>query len=825
MAQGKSQSASAANPSTGGGGPSSSSTPAANGSGLQGLSFPKGIWDSKLTQSPRPTDYGLKSERDIVFVCYVLAPTENASAPFVLYNSPLDGTPENPSPFVSAWLPQSHYLQGALVTLPHRKGHYFEASGEGDSGGSEPRATDAGGFVKEESGLSWKDMGEMSSKGKHECTDVNSGHPLLMNQLLVVAIDMAYIPEEIQMRFTVLNFNVTSQQVAPINVTPIQPSIAAGTATQAGPGAFAARKPPKKPLRAHQIYYLSWPSLISGDTIIAINVNLVYTPVAPALSWEPHTFYPAGSIVMSAGLRAGAPPAAANTIGHYYLALNSGISSDVLPDTSPFDTAVANVKTFSEGSGLEWMEFGLTPPAIAPIAWAPRVTYGTGDFVIPPSPTSNTPKAENRANGHYYQALTHAQSDVKPPSFSDSGETTSDGQHLTWTDMGTKLPVPPPSEWMASHRYNTGDLVIPPHAISNNHYYRAKATGGVSGATPPQFSADRTMFDDGTNLSWIDMGPLTLNPAPAPWSANTAFSIGAQITPNPPNGHYYQATRSGVTGPNAPAFPLSGNRVAETDKLVWTDSGTTLPTGVKLKRWVADTPFMVGDTIQDQTTAHYYTVIQAGTSGDTSPVFLVPTPAIANEHDGTIAWQDLGTSLPASVSTGQPQPSDQTVSAINYSFPQAHQLSYFTLTAGVALSSIQTRSFVNTSSASASSPSWTTVKNGPIIDPILALTAYIKPVDAERTWRLRWKDLTPGPTIAFSLSSPANNFYFGGSSALLNRNIQILYGLSIARVSVLEPASQQASATTAATQSQIAKGGFIGLSFNILGFIQSLPGL
>jgi hypothetical protein len=93
-------------------------------------------------------------------------------------------------------------------------------------------------------------------------------------------------------------------------------------------------------------------------------------------------------------------------------------------------------------------------------------------------------------------------------------------------------------------------------------------------------------------------------------------------------------------------------------------------------------------------------------------------------------------------------------------------------------------------------------------------------MDAERPWRKH--DLIPGLTFGISLSNPTTNFYFGGSSELFIRNLQLVYGLSVNRVMALDPASLQTSAMTPATRQTFAKGGFVGLSFNITGFIQSL---
>lgn len=867
MAQGKNPSASPSAPSSSSNGPSSSSPspsgPSGSNSTLQGKSFPKNTWDTQLRQLPKAGDFGFLSDKGMVFVCYKLAVAGNAATPFVLNNVPIDATDDPPqwkrnhhysasdwvysskhngryyqalgsgdsgdtepdfpsaagstvteakgshlvwrdggyfgySPFVPRWTPNTNYPAGAIVTLSTVKGHYFESQLQGLSGSSEPKQES--GKATEQSGLIWKDMGDMLSSDRRECANVTSSRPLLMNQNLVIAIEMTDIPEEIQDRFTILNFNVTSQQVQPINVTPIQPSIAAGTASGAEGGVGAAVAHNQSPKR-RKIYYLTWPSLVVGDSIMAISVNVVYTPIAPALPWKPHTFYPQGSIVISSATTRGS----STTNGHYYLALNNGISSDGA-NPPAFNSAVGTVQTFAEGSGLTWKDMGPTPPLTAPPVWTQDTLYGTGDLIIPPGKT-----------GHYYRAQAHARSGAHPPPFSAgmNGGTVPELPSLSWRDMGSVLPVPTPSMWTPGQMYYTDDPIIPPTA--NGHYYRALVSGN-SRSTPPAFPVSGISVDDGPNLSWTDLGSTTLNPSPPLWQANSAYAAGAQVTPNPPNGHFYQATARGVTGPNAPAFPVDGTTVPETNGLVWSDSGATLPTNGKLKYWAATTPFMVNDVIQDSLTGHYYTAIQAGISGLIPPTFSIPAPKTVSEHEDQITWQDLGTSLPSSISTGQPQPTDQTVSAISYSFPQSHGLSYFLLASGVVVSSITTTSFQNTSSSS--TPNWTTVKDGPIVDPILSLTAFLKPVDAERPWHR--SDLIPGATVAFSLTSPSTNFYLGGTTVAFRRNIQALYGLSLARVSVLEAPSSQLSATSPATRQQFAKGGFVGVSFNILGLITSV---
>jgi hypothetical protein len=578
--------------------------------------------------------------------------------------------------------------------------------------------------------IEWNDLGLGISNPNipAACRNISPSRPLLMDQILVVAIDTTAIPRETGDRFKLLNLNITNQQGASLNPTPIRPSLAAGTASGAETSTlfFGGTKELAKS------YFITWPNQLPGDTIPTVSVNLVYTPVAPALPWARNTFYPAGSIVI--------PSDPTNTNGHYYLAVNSGISSSEPPMFQDYVTKVPEVP--NDGTGLSWTDMGSTPPATTPLAWAPGHTYGIGELVIPPP---------DKVTGHYYRAE---------------------------------------------------------HA-------------GKANAGPPPFSINGQPFNDGPDLIWRDMGLSTLNPAPSKWTANTAYARGAQVIPDPVNGHYYQALMAaGVTGPNAPPFPVDGTSVSETKGIAYIDAGTTLPTGAKLKAWAANTAFFLNDAIEDATTGHYYSVIQPGISGSVRPQFKAPVPATVPGSDNQpIVWQDFGATLPSSISAGTP-PSDQNVNLLTYTYPQVHALSRFNLAAGVVMSSIRSRSFANLNASTATTPNWTTIKNNLTVDPILAVTLYIKPMDAER--RYQKSDFIPEPTLGFSLASPTTNFYVGFSSELFVRNLQLTYGLSLARTSILQPASYQTSGTSPVTQQAFLKGAFVGISFNITGFISSL---
>lgn len=165
---------------------------------------------------------------------------------------------------------------------------------------------------------------------------------------------------------------------------------------------------------------------------------------------------------------------------------------------------------------------------------------------------------------------------------------------------------------------------------------------------------------------------------------------------------------------------------------------------------------------------------------------------------------------------------DQVLSLLNEPLPQTHSLYYYNVSSGVFVTSIRARTF---GFAAGSSPITNTGKpietgSSLIIDPVISLTRYIKPFDAERHWQA--SDLIPGVTLSFSLSSPTSNFYIGGSSEF-QRYLQINYGFAIAKTPKLASrAFVSSSATSPATTQVFSKGAYVGLTFNISGLVQGL---
>jgi hypothetical protein len=697
------------------------------------------------------------------------------------------------------WQPEYLYLKGSHVVYPSQTNHYYEAQDDGISASDPPNFPTDGGKL-EDSLVGWNDLGKdvWNANVNAKCSNVSAVTPLLMNNILVLVIDTSELPSALLQRVKLINMNVTNQQGASLNPTPIRPSLTAGSAS--GPELGLSNEL----VRTRKPYFLTWPNPLPGDTIPTVTVNLVYTPVAPALPWENDTFYPAGSIVISSDGR--------TTNGHYYVALNSGISNS--SPAPQFDAAAVPLPLFEDGTGVYWINRGSANPAPvpAPLSWT-KGMHSKGENVTPTSP-----------NGNYYQALNDGTSGTTEPTFpTGEGALVYDGNAdgLTWVFVGLTAVSPTPPTWQKNMPVAKDAFVVP--APANGYYYQAQTKGGaVSGTTasgPPAFPTKvGDTVPDGT-VTWKNMGLTVVNPATTPaWQQGIAYSQNSLVTPpTPGNGYYYRAQTDGVSGPSAPPFPATPGTVTEHTLLTWVDAGTSLPTNTKLKAWAPLTPFFVGDTTLYAPSGHYYSAIQAGVSGKTEPPFNVPAPKSTSENGGNdpqVRWQDIGAVLPASVSAGTP-PSDLTVALLNYTYPQVHALSRFNLASGVIASTIRTPNILTIPASGTTLAMYKASRGVPIVDPVLAVTAYFgKGMDAERPFRRR--DFIPGATLAFSLQSPTTNYYVGFSSEFLVRNLQLFYGASVARVTSVSP-------TDATLQQQkFRAGGFAGFTFNITGFIQSL---
>jgi hypothetical protein len=421
----------------------------------------------------------------------------------------------------------------------------------------------------------------------------------------------------------------------------------------------------------------------------------------------------------------------------------------------------------------------------------------------------------------------------------------------TFTLTFDYTPVQSGMPWTARTLYPAGSVVIP--ETPNGHYYTA-LIGGLSGQKAPTFPSKAlvTAADSaGTNLSWSDQG--TAIPAgTSAWTPGTTYGAGTRVTPPAPgNGHFYATSVAGISGAQAPAWPVGGPPVTEGPGVIWMDAGSSSPANAKIKAWAPSIPYSLGDTIIDPSTGHYFTAISQGISGTNSPTFAVnaipsttpsgkvtEVPDFSTVSDNEITWKllsgnpkmaplpadcsgalqgyaantvyakgacvaidsrlwvqvnpapghsyvppmpqtdftvlaslpvtwiDDGSTAPASVASGQASDIPITFS---YTLPQSHTLDRFNLASGIVVSSIKNVSYVYTTAPTSTTPGVTQqVSSGPIVDPVLLVTAYVfGRVDAERPWHP--KDLIPGATMGFSLTTPSSDFYFGGSSEFFLR--------------------------------------------------------
>jgi hypothetical protein len=301
-------------------------------------------------------------------------------------------------------------------------------------------------------------------------------------------------------------------------------------------------------------------------------------------------------------------------------------------------------------------------------------------------------------------------------------------------------------------------------------------------------------------------------PTPQPgarWLADTFYPAGSVVSLAAPStrGHFFTALTSGMSGNIEPPF---ASLDIPDGSLSWVDLGTTAPDSKKtLPLWESDHDYKAGEVVESPWNAHFLMSNQKGRSGPHPPI-----AAVATQHDGDVIWQDAGINL----SSSTPAP-DQVVTVVNQSLPHVHALSYYNLSAGVVYSTVRNRTYGFDTS---NNPTQT--GTSPIIDPVLFFTYYPWPIDAERPFQR--SDLRPGLSLGISLSSPSANFYIGGMSEI-QRNVQLVYGFTVAKVSHLAPANTfnptpSGSSTTPATVQKFDKGAYVGLSFNFAGFVSSL---
>jgi hypothetical protein len=576
-----------------GGGASGSALPTSN---LQGPTFAQADWPEKLALPPIINR---------AVVCYKLVYGHSSTQPFILVPvRPTPGTNSDPS---HAWNTQPEDWQ---------RFYRWRTLNTSDA----PIDPQEEAFYKDpkNAGTPWT-----------PCTVLDM-HALTMNQALVIGIDTTDVDVS---RLPQLNFNITFAAGSPINTTPIRPSFGTSPSTSGGVSRLsapllteqaklvadqtAARDELKgllatasssrmaddlqriaariatlqertarlrqlenwaTPVNERRQYFLTWPNLLSGDSIPTVSVNAIYTPPIPGEMRDRRTFYPVGSIVT---------PRPRN--GHYYVALHEGLSSEetnlAFPVSTPqaiADGALAWIDTGSASSG--------SPAATAkpPGVWLPRHPYAQGETILDPY------------NGHVYASLTlapDARDNLPAPT---SGDSTSEPFSLpTWLPTQVREPSPSTLQWTWDGSPPNTTCSLRPPWQPNNPYvsgnevrtnfgrcFKASATA-ASGATDP-FGPNNAPQQTAKAPDEVRDGGVIWKRAAPGTTCSDKWGPGNHYRPHQTVGPYntnvcYEATTEGDSGslPVQAYFPATEVGTLHDGKtLLWQDVGTLPPSVV-----------------------------------------------------------------------------------------------------------------------------------------------------------------------------------------------------------------------------------------------------
>lgn len=559
--------------------------------------------------------------------------------------------------------------------------------------------------------------------------------------------------------------------------------------------------------------------------------------------------------------------------GHYYLMVRStGGRSGNAPNNAkdPFSPLPA-ITTIHDGD-LIWQK---TEQPANKGEWQANRNYHKGDIVT--------------INGWTVQVIASAAVQGKASNSASlpapgPGRTVPDGD-IIWQDLGPDSAKTPAREPDTS--YHFGQQV----SVSGELYVMVGRDGGNSGPAKPNVpnGPDKPAPVTDGDLIWIPTGKACVDPS---WLATHAYRVTDTVCSSDHHEYRILRYTAGSSGSDKPVFPVfEPKRVVDASPSPmtdgpWQDSGIVRPVGTPILSWIqfqsddTPTPYKSGDVVymEKSSPGHYYKCISNSCTGHIPGSSPVPAQDSAVFSMPPLTWQDVGTTPPSSVSATPP--ADQTVSLLNAALPQVHSLSYFNIAAGavVTFKHPPTFGFVTapnipssiklpkgfapapgaaptgtgapllglepTTACTVAVDGKTTNPGGTIpvyacpirtgsgsfqFDPVLMLTVYLPPIDAEVPFR--WNHLgswRPAPTGGFSLASPTSNFFLGLSNEFPVRNVQLIYGLSLIKTGLEIAGPNQAvfggsgSVPAVVTKQSFQKGFFMGLTFNLSNFIQSL---
>lgn len=315
-----------------------------------------------------------------------------------------------------------------------------------------------------------------------------------------------------------------------------------------------------------------------------------------------------------------------------------------------------------------------------------------------------------------------------------------------------------------------------------------------------------------------------------PWLANNNYSFKDVVYVPSVNLFYIETANPAAkcTSSGTSPFPTTAPVATEEPKPKPTELSTTDGAGANLMQWgfVQNVCPVGAAAVPSWQPKHDYAINERVCEGDRLYRVIVPGKSTAarpefQNPDSAVAlptWVDIGV-YPPSSAVGALAAEMQT-NAITMPLAQVHALAFYNVDSGVLVSTIRIPSYTYTTPTTINNG--TPVKSGStlLIDPVVTLTRYIWGFDPEAKEHV--KDWRPGISLSFSLASPTSNFYIGGSSEFI-RYVQVDYGFAVAKQQRLVPGAFAAtSSTTPATSPVFAKGGYVGLSFNLTDFVKSL---
>lgn len=208
----------------------------------------------------------------------------------------------------------------------------------------------------------------------------------------------------------------------------------------------------------------------------------------PYATWAPNKQYNPGTVV-------------ANPLnGHLYVASVGGQSGSQMPAFPTTSPATVSEPVVGGAPPLTWTDLGTAAPIGGPTSvtqWSPRRAFPKGTVIA------------NPANGHFYIATIGGTSGTAVPDFSVTTPATVTEPMpgpITWTDLGTSPPAGLPTtlpQWTPNTTFTQGQVISNP---LNGRFYMA-SVGGLSGSTIPQFPVTpKFLITESAVLIWTDSG-------------------------------------------------------------------------------------------------------------------------------------------------------------------------------------------------------------------------------------------------------------------------------------------------------------------------------